>query len=178
MLTASADAGAPDWTFELPRVPPGPLRRFGVTGLPADWTIGTVRYQGRDISDTGTDIAPNQPLTGVEILLTNRATEVSGTVTDGDGRPVVDYTVVVFSEDSTRWVAGRSVATAHPDQHGRFVVRHLRPGKYFAVALDYLAQGDKYDPEILGALRASATRLTLGDGEKKTIDIRLPKGDR
>ncbi len=44
-----------------------------------------------------------QGLSGVEIEMTNRGQQVSGTVTDAKGEAVTDYTVLVFSQDRARW---------------------------------------------------------------------------
>jgi hypothetical protein len=179
MLPAFSPATQPDWSFTLRGIPPGPLRRFGVTDPPAGWRVGAVYCGGRDITDTGIDIAANQNLSGIEIVLTNRTTELTGVVTDADGQKTTDCTVVVFSEDSTRWVPGsQSLRAGRPDQNGRVIVRDLRPGGYFVIALDYLQQGDEYDPEVLRALQTSATRFTLKDGEKKSLELRIANVDR
>ena len=154
-------------------IPPGPQRRFDVLDLPGGWGVKSVRYQGRDITDVGADIEANQNPVGIEIVVSNETTDVAGIVNDANGQPVDDYVVVVFSDNPARWAPGRSVMSARPDQNGRFTLRDLRPGNYFAVALEYLENGAEYDPEVLGALREAATRLTLADGEKKTITLRM-----
>ena len=60
----------------------------------------------------------------------------------------------------TRWVTG-----TRPDQEGRFQrPATCRPGSYYAVAVDYMPQGEWGDPELLERLKARATRFTLDDG--------------
>jgi protocatechuate 3,4-dioxygenase beta subunit len=172
-----AEAAAPNWTFEVRGIAPGTARRFGVTGLPAGWDVAAVRCAGTDITDTGMDVGSNQRLTEIEIVLTDRSTELTGTATDADGRPVADYTVVVFSEDRTKWVwRSKSLSRAAADQDGRFAITGLRPGAYFAAAVDYLEEGREYDPDVLDRLRAGATRVTLQAGDKKTIKVALERG--
>jgi hypothetical protein len=179
MSVTTAAANQPDWGFALRGIAPGRARRFGITNLPSGWSVAAVSCAGRDITDTGIDIAANQNLGGIEIWLTNTATELTGVVTDAGGQKTTDCTVVVFSEDATRWVWGsRSVRAERPDQNGRVIVRDLRPGGYFAIALDYLQEGDEYDPEVLRALQTSATRFTLKDGEKKSLELRIANVDR
>ena len=162
----------PDGSFTARGIMPGPARAFIVPDLPAGWGVESVRYQGRDITDGGIDVGAND-LNGIDIVVSNRAASLNGTVTDSDGQVVSDYAVVVFSDIPARWAPGRSVVKARPDQNGGFSVSDLRPGTYFAVALEYLADGDEYDPEVLSSLREVAMRLTLGDGEKKTIQLRM-----
>ena len=169
----------PDWSFVVDGVTPGEARRLTVGGLPPAWTLQAVRYQGRDVTDTGLTIPAHQALAGLEITLTNRMTEVSGNVKDRDGQPVTDYTVLLFPEDSAKWTEeSRWVTTARPDQNGRFTVRGLPGGKYFAVAVEFLEPGDSSDPEVLRALQSAAIKLALADGERKTVEVPLFKEDR
>ncbi len=156
-----------DWTFEIKNVLAGPTS-FTVAGLPPGWALRAVVYGGRDVTDTPIDI--RRDLTGLEIVLTNRLTEISGTVTDA-AKPISDYTVVAFAEDAARWDTNRYVATVRPDQNGRFSVRGLPAGKYLVVAVDDV--GDAHDPEYLENLRGSAQKVTLGDGETKVVELKL-----
>jgi hypothetical protein len=102
-------------------------------------------------------------------------TEVSGTVSGRDGRPVRDYTVVVFPDDETKWTApSRFIRSARPDQQGLFKIRALPPnGRYLAVAVDYLEEGEANDPDFLAAAKNSGTRVALADGESKAIELKL-----
>jgi hypothetical protein len=43
------------------------------------------------------------------------------------------------------------------------------------VALDYLEEGASDDPEVLESLRSKATKLTLGEGETRTLELKLVK---
>ena len=143
--------------------------------LPAGWIVKAVRVNGDDVTDTGVEFKSGQEVTGVEIVATNKSTEIAGTVTGSNGAAVKEYTVVVFSEDAqqwslpmTRWVTG-----SRPDQEGRFRVRNLPPGGYYAVALDYVEQGSWGDPELLERLKAHAKRFTLREGGTETLDLKL-----
>ena len=68
----------------------------------------------------------------------------------------------------TRWVTG-----ARPDQEGRFKIHNLPAGQYYAIAVDYLPQGEWGDPELLDRLKSKAKRFTLGDGATQTLDLKL-----
>jgi hypothetical protein len=82
----------------------------------------------------------------------------------------------VFPPDAARWVgSSRFIGTARPDQNGRYRVSALPAGEYLAVALDSLDEGESGDPEFLESLRGAATTLTLGDGEMKSVDLKLVK---
>jgi len=91
---------------------------------------------------------------------------------------VKDYTVVIFAEDPQKWTAPatRWVSGNRPDQEGRFRVQNLPPGAYYAVALDYVPQGEWNDPEMLERLKAKAQHFSLGEGEKKALDLKIAGG--
>jgi hypothetical protein len=107
-------------------------------------------------------------------VLTARTTEVNGTVKAGND-PATDYTVVIFSEDSQKWVVPqtRHIHSARPNQDGRFQLKNLPAGTYYAVALEYIATGDWFDPEVLERLKSKATRFTVQEGVPETLDLRL-----
>ena len=144
------------------------------TGLPAGWVLKSVTLNGADVTDTGVTIKPNEPVTGLEIVVTSKKTELNGTVTAGN-QAVTDYTVVVFSEDTEKWTAPltRHVRSARPNQEGRYSIDNLPPGGYYAVALEYIAQGDWNDPSVLERLKANATRFSISEGEVQTLNLKL-----
>ncbi|OFW05898.1 MAG: hypothetical protein A3I61_06360 [Acidobacteria bacterium RIFCSPLOWO2_02_FULL_68_18] len=52
------------------------------------------------------------------------------------------------------------------------------PGDYFIAALTEVDQRDLGDTSFLEQVSASALKITPGEGEKKTQDLRLAIGDR
>jgi hypothetical protein len=170
-MLGSSSSITPEGTFELKGL--AGRRFFRVSNVPAGWVLKAVRYNGADITDEGLDI-PNQPVSGLEIVLTTKTTAVNGTVKAGND-PATDYTVVIFSDDPQKWAVPmpRQIASARPNQDGRFEVKNLPEGSYYAIALEYIAQGDWFDPEVLDRLKARAQRFTLAEGETQTLDLRL-----
>jgi hypothetical protein len=134
-----------------------------------------VRVNGAEVTDTGVEFRAGEAVTGAEIVLTAKSTEVKGTVTAAGSQLAKDYTLAVFSDDPQRWTlpGSRYITGTRPDQDGRFQVKGLPAGGYYAVAVEYLAQGEWNDPEVLERLKASATRFSLADGETKVLELRL-----
>ena len=141
---------------------------------PSGWMTKAVRHNGVDVTDTGLEFRPNEDVGGIEIELTNQPSNVSGLVTTSRGEQSKDYTVVVFAQDPQKWgFMSRYVATGRPDQDGRFQIRNLPAGSYYAIALEYLEQGEQTDPEVLERLRDRGTLFSLNEGESKTLDLKL-----
>jgi hypothetical protein len=163
-----------DFTFEA-KVSPGKFRVYG--GAPAPgWTIHTVRQNGVDVTDS-LDVLPSGDTSGIEIEFTNHLSELSGVVTNQRGEAAREYTVIVFSQDREQWTGNtRYRGEGRPDQDGRFKVRGLPAGRYYAVALETLDPGDTGDPDFLDRIRTKATMFTLNDGETKTLDLKLQNG--
>jgi hypothetical protein len=159
-----------DWTFELHGLRG---RGFIRAGSPTeDWQMKRVRREGVDVTDTPLDFSSD--IDNLEIQLTNRATTVSGTVSTDRDTVALDATVIVFADDEGKWGPhSRFIETARPDQQGQFKIRGLPPGKYMAIAVEYLEPGDERDPDLLAGWRRHGTSLTLSDGETRTLDLKL-----
>ena len=162
-----------DGTFTLTNLF-GP-RLIRVTGLPQAWALEAVIVAGSDVTDRLVDFQPNDEVTDAQIVLTDRVTQVAGTVSDRDGKTSRYSTVVVFPEDETKWAPpSRYVKSARPDQQGLFKIRALPPDdRYLAVAVDYLEEGGADDPEFLDEMKSDATRFRLGSGASATIELKL-----
>jgi hypothetical protein len=60
-----------------------------------------------------------------------------------------------------------------PTQEGSFKIAGLPPEDYFAIALPAVQGSQWQDPDFLKSLEDAATRILLGDGEAKTLTLRL-----
>ena len=150
-------------------------RLFRVVGLPPSWTMKAVLLNGNDLIDKPMEFRGTEEVTGLQILVTDRVTEVTGKVTTGKGEPTREYTVIIFPDDSSKWsYPSRYIRSGRADQEGIFKIRGLPPDEqYFAVAVDYLEEGEGGDPEFLDQVKERATRVSLGEGEVKALDLKL-----
>ncbi len=172
---ANASVGVqPDMAFEMRGLTGTQTFRLGA--LPEGWFLKSVAHQGIDITDSGYEFKPGQHVSDVEILLTQRATTLAGTVQDAQGTPVPDYTVVAFAADTAKWgYQTRFVRSARPDQQGRFAIRALPPGDYLVVALEYVETGQELDPEQLERWKTMGTRVALREGESRALTLTLSR---
>jgi hypothetical protein len=161
-----------DGTFEL-RGLAGP-QLIRVQGVPAGWALKSITLDGADITDTGYDFRPGNNMTGLVITLTDRLTDVTGSVRDARGQPVTDYVLVAFPEDPKLWVPqSRFVQTARPNQNGTFNIKALPPGRYLAAVVPSLETGLQNDPAVLMQLRPQAQSFSLAEGQTLTLNLEM-----
>jgi hypothetical protein len=173
---ASADIRA-DWSFEMSGVN-GP-RRLEVVRTPAGWALEKIVVNGIEATDRPLAFgSKDQSLTDVDVVLTDRLTELDGTVLDDHGRPTADAHVIVFPTDRDHWYpSSRFLRTATPATDGSFRVIGLPSGTYYMAVLTQmpLDGADAWqDPALLDALAARATTVTLRDGQTSTVSVRVP----
>ena len=160
-----------DLTFAVAGVV-GPARLR--VSVPDRWMVKAIVIGDRDISDESIDMKSGEELTGVQVILTDRVTSVTGQLTDDKGAPLADGTVIVFAGEAAKWSEdSRFVRAARPDQQGKYEIRGLPPGEYLAVAIDDVQEGLWNDPEYLESIRRYAQKLTLRDGDGQVIALKL-----
>jgi hypothetical protein len=161
-----------DWTFELYGVFDA---RYFRAQLPQGWTLKAVVWNGQDITDTPVTFPAGQSVGGIQIVISEKSTTVTGRVTDTAGNAITDVTVVVFPADESLWkYLSRFVRTARPDQAGQFQMLGLPAyERYLAVPVQALEEGQAGDPEFLARIRALGTGFSLDDGESRVVDLRF-----
>ena len=132
---------------------------------------------GEDMTDVPYEFKGAQSLSDVHIVLTDKLTEVSGSVTDDRGRPLTNYVVVLLpSEPKEGAAAMRFTRTTRPDQQGAYRMRGLPPGEYLVAAVESLEQGREWAPEFQDRVRDAARRITLKEGQSLALDLKLTGG--
>jgi hypothetical protein len=161
-----------DWTFEMDGLVGS--RRISVNRLPAGWYLKSILFNDADVTNEPIDFHGSEAVTGVQIVLSNRAAEVTGGVSDEKGQPVKEYSILLFASNPDLWGRrSRYIQTARPDQDGRFSIKSLPPETYLAIALDYIPEGDWNNPEFLEEIRAKATKVLVAEGEVKSVGLRI-----
>jgi len=160
-----------DWSFVV-------TNAYGAsrltTSLPDGWSLKSIVYDGRDITDVPVEAKSGEELSGIQVIVTNRVTTVAGQLTDDKGAPVVDGAVLLFADDASKWwEESRWVRSVRPDQQGRYEIKGLPAGDYLAVALNYVEDGIWNDPEYLESLRRYAQRLTLTEGGSQSPALKV-----
>jgi hypothetical protein len=160
--------------------------RFTLAGVPAGshlirpggnmrgWVLKSVSIGGRDVTDTPLALRGGENVGNVDIVFTDKLTEINGTLANEQGTPVPDFTVLAFPTDGSLWrPQGRHIMTARPDQTGKYRIRGLPPGEYYLATVDPSEQGEWFEPSYLEEHRTGAARLTLSEADVKTKDFRI-----
>jgi protocatechuate 3,4-dioxygenase beta subunit len=169
-----------DWTFEIgamsgQRLVTASTRPSASAG--PGWMVKRVMLNGQDVTDVPLDLR-EQDVNGLEVVLTTRASTVTGTVTDADDKPLADFSVVIFADDEAKWTTwSRFIVAPRTGPKGTFTVRGLPAGSYIAVGVVPSAGGEWQDPEFLRTQRArpDAVRFALGDEGSHTFKITVRK---
>jgi len=154
----------------------GPVMVRGSVNSPG-WVLKAVLLNGNDITNVPTTFTEKDS-GHLQVVFTSRAATLEALVTDASGKPTRDAIVVVFGHDEQTWVTRSSMTRfAGPDKDGKLMIRGLRDGEYYAVAVapeDWVNVGNP-DPEMLKELSKVAARVPVTPGETRTIDLMLTK---
>ena len=171
---ATAPPSTPsDGDFTIGGLSPG---RYFVrpAGSPAGWTLKTVMYNGRDISEAPLDLQEN--VDGVVVTFTEKSTLLRGVVRLPQGQADAGAIVIAFPTDVAAWPdfgpSPRRVRSSWTSTAGEYSIGGLPPGEYHLVALPDDKASEWRDPASLRALARVATQVAIRDGEQKTQDLR------
>jgi len=123
---------AADGTFAVTSVPPGRFRIAAVAGLPPDFYIADVLQNATSVFDAGFDVDNHSP-NPIEILISNGAGEVDGTVHDANMKPVAGAMVALVPE-AKRFENRALFANVTSDSAGHFSFHGVAPGGYRLLA--------------------------------------------
>ena len=170
-----------DGSFEIRGVN-GP-RRLQLLRAPAGWALKEIRVNGTDVTDRPLPFGrADQSLSDVEVVLTDRVNELSGTITDDHGRPAPDAILIVVSTEREDWYpASRFLRKAVAGSDGAYTLSGLPAGRYHAAAVARLPdEGEDawQDSAFLDSLVSQASPVTFGDGQKQVLTMRLPARER
>jgi Carboxypeptidase regulatory-like domain len=144
---------------------------------PTGWTLKSVTIDGEDVTDVPIDLSSRGSIADIRVVLTDKLTDLTGTVTDSRGTPLKDYVVILLPSGlkdglSTR----RFISMLRPDQDGSFRTKAMPSGSYTATALEWVEQGRQFVPNFQDQLRKAGKTFTLRDGQPTTIDLKLTEG--
>lgn len=159
---ATADASG---HFSISGVTPGRYRLSAiVAGMRSPWALHASSLAGQESLDAAIDVR-NSVNDGL-ITFTDQTSELTGHGT-------ADSFLIVFSVDQAQWAPpARRTLWSRVAGDGTFTIRNIPPGAYYVATVTDVEPGQWSDPAYLQMLIPSATKMTIAEGEKKTIDIK------
>jgi len=138
------------------------------------WMLTSMTASGHDLMRA--PLALDSDVTGVVITFTDRPTELSGTV-QSSSQHDERLAVVIFPADYTAAVdtgmLARRSRSLPPSTTGQFAVDGLPTGDYLVAAIPNTLAANWMDPEFIAVIASQATRVSLADGDRKTVDPRV-----
>ena len=166
----------PDGSFAIEGIN-GP-RRLEVLRVPPGWVLKEIRAGGISVTDQVLPFGTaDESLRDVEVVLTDRVSELIGFVRDDRARPMASATVIVFSTDRSHWYPrSRYVQRDRTEADGSFSISGLPSGQYYAAPVRNVpADGDEawQEPAFLESLMPGAASVLIGDGGRASANFRL-----
>jgi hypothetical protein len=164
----------PDGRFTFGNTLPGPAL-LRVSGLQPGWAVKSVSVAGQDHTEIPFEVRHGQPIGGVQVVVSRSLPSLTGTMVDEAGTPA-HGAALLFPVDPLRWHdAAGSLRHARPDQYGAFRFDNVRPGEYYAIALDYVQTWQMIDLEFLDGLRKRAHWMKVVEGENEPLTLRVQR---
>ena len=156
------------WTFVLNDVY-DLTYRVGVAGLCDDCYLKALRYAGATSpEDTFTPARGSNA--ALEVTISSKGARVRGSVIDEDNLPAVGVWVAMLP-DEAHCNTRRLYKSAATDQYGHFDLRGIAPGDYKLFSWEEAESGAWEDPEFLKPFEGKGEKITLQEGDQKTLNL-------
>jgi hypothetical protein len=81
--------------------------------------------------------------------------------------------MAIAPADQQQWIPGsRRIVTATTGPYGRYTLR-VPPGDYVVGPVGDIDNGAQYDPQVLNALLATGSHVTVTEGNSAQRDFRI-----
>ena len=162
--TETVPQAGPDTAGKLSfgKVAPGHYS-IDIEDIPSGCFVQEVRLGGQPVSAGDVEILTSSQL---EIVLSNTAGAITGSVSDDDGRPFPDATVTLIPADAKLRPFLREA-----DDNGNFKFTNLPPGQYQLFAWEDVDNDQWQDPEFRKSYESRAAEITVGASETRNAQL-------
>jgi hypothetical protein len=152
-----------------------PGRYFvNASALPG-WNVRSITQAGKNVADDPIELT-SRDVDDLVVTYIDTTAKISGTIADAKGTPDAQADVIVFPADSDGWRRGefniRRIQILTATKAGTFASRTLPAGQYYVVAADNSVTGEWTNPQFLQKLIAGATKVTIAEGDDKTVALK------
>lgn len=143
----------------------------------APWMIKSVILNGRDYTYRPIDTTASQDFSGVVVTFTNAIPSLTGTAHEGNGAPATGAAVVIFPVEPDQWtnfgLSTSRIKSVRASSAGAFRIRSIPAGDYFVIAVPEAQINAWQEPDFFRHAQSLATRVSIGWGKKKTVDVQV-----
>lgn len=163
-------------SFRVGKVSPGRFRPV-VEPLPENAYIQSVTLDGAPAADNILDLSHGAKGSHLKITVSRDGAQVSGSVLDGEGKPLVSPLVMIFLATDPKQMRQDS-GDGNRATEGKYTIKAIRPGKYRLFAVDALelfsavGDADHDDDELMKALFNSAEEIEIKPGARIVKDLK------
>jgi protocatechuate 3,4-dioxygenase beta subunit len=162
-------------TFQTMSYPPG-LYNLTVSAPGPPWAIRAITVKGKDALGAPLELGTDD-LSGVIVTFGDMPIELSGAVRGSKPTGDIDAVVVMVPANVEAWIENgmpaRRARTIGTSTNGEYRLTGLLSGDYLVAAFDPETAVDLQDPQFVSAVARVGTRITLGEGEKKTLPLAI-----
>jgi hypothetical protein len=139
------------------------------------WIAKSAMLDGRDLLRLPIEIADSD-VSGVVVTYTDQAGQIAGSVTTPGG-PYEQPTLVMLLAADYRSTLAAGASSIHVfrlasvKKNGTYAFPALLDGDYLILAIPDFDPSTAPDVVLMDAVARLATRITVGEGEKKTMDL-------
>jgi hypothetical protein len=163
--------------FELKNASPDHYNLY-VYGLPQGAYVKSVRAGQTDILASGLDLTSGAAPESIDVVISPRGAAVTGTVqNEKTGNPAPGAMVVLIPQEKERREQQTYVKLINADQSGAFSLSGIAPGEYRLYAWEDVEPGAYLDPDFLKPIESKGEPLTVGEGDQKTVQLKLIPAD-
>jgi len=171
-----------DWTLYMQPLPVP--SRFVLEKAPPGWFIKSVNVSVAQPAFVPIDVpaSGNTEIADVTLVLSKTAAALSGAIVGDSSQEPSGTRVVLFATDESRWYTQSPYVVSVTAEGGRFSLDSVAPGEYFVAAVPAgdidVTAGELRDPDLLRQLSAEARRITLSEGARRTLELRVSRAAR
>ena len=168
---------AEDGTFKITGVYPAKYW-IALGAMPQGTYVKSIRFAGQEVAHAPLDLTTGAA-GSLEIILSAKAADFSGTVHDDKGEPLPQIPVTLWPKVPDKGSPDGGIHTASTDQNGGFKISGLAPGDYYFAAWDDLPeQGLDQNPDFLIRFAGDQTAVKLTEGGHTSMDVKPIPRDR
>jgi hypothetical protein len=142
---------------------------------PTGWRVKSILFDGKDAADRAVQVKGDSELV---FVLSDQPAMLTGTVREARGTPDVNALVAIFPVNRQLWLdyglAGWRVRSTSSTLTGAFTFQDLIAGEYFVAVVPDAIADTWNDPKTLEMLSRTAMRVTIDDGDRKSVDLTTP----